>query len=55
MTSRPAETDARPFRERLCGQLMLALYRCGRQVDALATFSSARQRLADELGLDPAP
>ena len=44
---------AHPFCERLCGQLMLALYRCGRQVDALATFSSAQQRLAASARLRP--
>ena len=44
-----------PFRERLCGQLMLALYRAGRQVEALSVFQAARRRLADELGLEPGP
>ncbi len=42
-----------PFRERLWGQLMLALYRGGRQADALEAFQEARGVLADELGLEP--
>jgi DNA-binding SARP family transcriptional activator len=44
-----------PFRERLRGQLMLALYRCGRQGDALAAYQQARHVLNEELGLDPGP
>ena len=44
-----------PFRERLWGQLMLALYRSGRQADALDTFQEARRVFADELGLEPGP
>ena len=44
-----------PFRERLWGQLMLALYRSGRQADALESFQEARRVLADELGLEPGP
>ena len=42
-----------PFRELLWGQLMLALYRSGRQGDALVAFDRARRTLADELGVDP--
>ncbi len=42
-----------PLRERLRKQLMLALYRCGRQADALAVYQDARRALTDELGIEP--
>lgn len=44
-----------PLRERLWGQLMLALYRADRQADSLRAFQRARDVLGDELGLDPGP
>jgi YVTN family beta-propeller protein len=44
-----------PFRERLVGQLMTALYQAGRQSEALASYQSARRRFANELGLELSP
>lgn len=44
-----------PYRERSWEQLILALYRSGRQADALAAYRMAHQRLAIELGVDPGP
>jgi len=44
-----------PLRERLRSQLMLALYRSGRQADALSAYHDARRTLVDELGIEPGP
>jgi DNA-binding SARP family transcriptional activator/ABC-type branched-subunit amino acid transport system substrate-binding protein len=46
---------AHPFRERLRAQQMLALYRSGRQSEALGAYASARDTLVSELGLEPGP
>jgi DNA-binding SARP family transcriptional activator/ABC-type branched-subunit amino acid transport system substrate-binding protein len=46
---------ANPLRERLREHLMLALYRCGRQADALEAYQQARRTLSDELGIEPGP
>ncbi len=58
---RPAElvadarrlAEAQPYRERRWELLMLALYRAGRQADALDAYAECRRRLLDDLGLDP--
>jgi DNA-binding SARP family transcriptional activator/pimeloyl-ACP methyl ester carboxylesterase len=47
--------SAHPLRERLWGQRVLALYRCGRQAEALRACTSIRRRLVDELGVEPGP
>src|SRR6185369_2292336 len=54
-----AEIDAllaaNPWRERLHAQRMLALYRCGRQAEALEAYRHARETLVEEVGIEPTP
>src|SRR3954454_12448003 len=50
-----ALASAEPRRERLCAQLMRALYRSGRAADALAVYRATRDALAEELGIEPGP
>jgi len=47
--------EAEPLREQACGQLMRALYQCGRQAEALSLYRRTRSALIDQLGLEPSP
>src|SRR5262249_5390899 len=50
-----ALTRSEPYREQFTAQLMTALYRSGRQAEALAAFQPLRTPLADDVGLEPTP